>query len=76
MFLPVLLQLEVGINLAELAGLFIGAIISNASFLFLIPFDFVVFGFSPLTGIHPIIIGIVAGIGAAIGYFGKCAGST
>ena len=63
----ILLQMELGVWIAQLVGLFVGALISNASFLFLIPFDFVVFGFAPLTGINPVIIGIISGIGAAIG---------
>lgn len=48
-----------------LIGLFVGSIISNASIFLVVPIDAVVFVLGEVY--HPIVLGLVVGIGAAIG---------
>ena len=50
-----------------LVGLLAASIVANASLFLLLPIDFLVFARAPLSKFHPLILGLVAGFGAAIG---------
>jgi len=50
-----------------LVGLFFGSLLANASLFLLIPIDLVIIYIGSLNLFHPVLVGLVAGAGAAIG---------
>lgn len=50
-----------------LIGLFFAAVIANATIFFGVPFEAVIIILVSTTGLNPILVGLVGGIGAAIG---------